>query len=80
MFKIRHITQTSYGCPSQWEGVTTQGERVYIRYRYGHLSVDLDGEQVYSRIVGTSQDGVISLGRVRDLVGFSDRDWETPSH
>ena len=50
---------TSY-CPTQWEGETTNGEDVYIRYRWGFLRVDIDGEVVFGEQIGGAFDGVLS--------------------
>lgn len=40
MIKIKKLEQTSYGCPSQWEGEDENGSYVYIRYRWGILRLD----------------------------------------
>ena len=33
------LKQTCIACPSQWEGKLSDGRMVYIRYRWGHLSI-----------------------------------------
>lgn len=38
MVKITEIRRTCFACPSQWEGKTESGY-VYIRFRWGSLSV-----------------------------------------
>ena len=35
------LIQTCDACPSQWEGYTDKHEPVYIRYRWGYLSVSI---------------------------------------
>ncbi len=50
--KKAKLRQTCSGCPSQWEGYTDKNEPVYIRFRYGYLSVsigkiDQDIEEIY---------------------------------
>lgn len=37
--KLVSMTQTCWGCPSQWDAMTDDGRQVYIRYRWGCLSV-----------------------------------------
>jgi len=39
MIHVSRLIQTSERNPSQWEGLTDDGECVYIRYRWGHLSI-----------------------------------------
>jgi hypothetical protein len=33
------LTRTTEACPTQWEGETDDGRKVYARYRFGHLEV-----------------------------------------
>jgi len=47
-------------CPSQWKGRTDDGMYVYIRYRYGELTVSLEGKQIWDKSVGDGLDGVLS--------------------
>lgn len=39
MITLAELTETCGGCPSQWEGRTTSNEPVYIRYRWGNLTL-----------------------------------------
>lgn len=39
--RVKSIIRTCYACPSQWEGETEDGRKVYVRYRHGLLSVGL---------------------------------------
>ena len=68
MIEIRkeHLTKTCSACPSQWEGVATDGTPIYIRYRYAHLSISrgVGGNVIFSKQIGTVLDGVISLSDV----------------
>lgn len=36
---LTHLVQTCDACPSQWDAETDDGRPVYIRYRWGFLSV-----------------------------------------
>lgn len=39
--RIIELKRTCIACPSQWEGRTDDDRPVYIRYRHGHLTVEL---------------------------------------
>jgi hypothetical protein len=40
MVKVSEIRKTCLACPAQWEGETESG-KIYIKLRWGHLSVRL---------------------------------------
>ena len=60
MINVTKITKTCSACPAQWEGWTDDNRQIYVRYRWGHLTVELgeigdkaemaavDGEEVLS--------------------------------
>jgi hypothetical protein len=43
---LRRLKRTTIASPSQWEGETLDGKEVYVRYRHGLLSVEVDEQQV----------------------------------
>ena len=49
MIKVKSITNTCSMCPSQWEGITLDGKKVYVRYRWGYLRVEVDDNQIYGK-------------------------------
>ncbi len=70
-----HVRQTCSACPSQWEGETGDDLSLYVRYRFGHLSIGLGGDRgeaidnsagwtdepaAFSRVIGEELDGSIS--------------------
>ena len=65
---IVSLKQTSDACPSQWEGVTDEGKTVYIRYRFGGLTVQVGldlglavvSEPIFSIGIGHSMEGIMS--------------------
>lgn len=63
------LEMTCQACPSQWEGVAPNGERLFIHYRYGYLSVKVNEKEFFGKDVGDSLGGVMSydemLGHVR---------------
>lgn len=59
MYIIKSLEQTCFGCPSQWEGKTKCGKDIYIRYRWGHLRLDIDDNTEFELEHGDSFDGCI---------------------
>lgn len=67
MFKVSAIHQTCWACPSQWEGKLDDGRGVYIRYRWGdltiqvgHLPMDLrQWPTILDKDVGDALDGLM---------------------
>lgn len=43
--KIVNLKQTCNACPSQWEGKLDDGRMIYIRYRWGNLTVTISNEE-----------------------------------
>lgn len=66
MIKVKNIKQTCYACPSQWEGKTDNGERVYVRYRWGNLSIDINGNGFYSESIGDGLAGVLGYDELKE--------------
>lgn len=52
MISVSEVVRTCHACPSQWEGTTSEGKRVYARYRWGFLRVDVDNETVFAKQIG----------------------------
>jgi hypothetical protein len=44
--RIVYLTKTCDAAPAQWQGKLANGHDIYIRYRYGHLSVRM-GEHLF---------------------------------
>lgn len=62
MIKLKTLEMTCDFCPSQWEGETEDGKRIYIRYRWGHLSYLIGDDPVNSSILiraGHDYDGIM---------------------
>lgn len=43
--KVIKLTKTCEACPSQWEGTLEDGRMIYIRYRWGYLSVRISEDK-----------------------------------
>lgn len=37
--KVLELYHTCSACPSQWEGKTADGQYIYVRYRWGQLTI-----------------------------------------
>lgn len=48
MIKVLHVKQDCFGCPSAWSGLTSDGQEIYARYRWGFLRVRLGEEVIYA--------------------------------
>ncbi|RPE40253.1 hypothetical protein EDD90_3289 [Streptomyces sp. Ag109_O5-1] len=40
MTTLARVVETCQACPSQWDAWTTEGQYLYLRYRFGHGSVE----------------------------------------
>ena len=67
MLKVTEIIQTCSACPTQFEGRTSDNRRVYVRYRWGYLSVRIGeiGGDIYTAVNGTEV-----FGKVIDPEGW----------
>lgn len=54
------LEMTCGACPSQWEGTTEDDEYFYVRYRWGGLRIDINGETIHRDTLGDGLDGVCS--------------------
>ena len=71
MIEVKNLEQTCIACPSQWEFRTFDNRPVYVRYRWGNLSVRVGakdaimydavmyGHEVVREPIGDSFDGFI---------------------
>lgn len=78
--RVTEIVMTCNACPSQWEGKTECGHMVYIRYRWGWLSVRISpiktnnvedavvGIEIYGEQIGNDLDGSLGYEEMRDAV------------
>lgn len=59
--RVESVTWTCGACPSQWEGRLDDGRRIYVRYRWGRLSVrvsDAPTDDTMDAVGGTEVVGV----------------------
>jgi hypothetical protein len=88
MIKVKSIALTCTACPSQFEGLTEDNRKLYFRYRFGRLTVEigakddmsefaaLRGERIYSISIGDEYDGYMDLeelkGHTMDVLYWND--------
>jgi hypothetical protein len=81
MINVTKIVQTCGACPSQWSGRTDNGQYLYVRYRWGFLRVELDGDTIFEQTLGDGLDGVLDFDdlvqHVGHLIDFSKAEWVT---
>ena len=75
--KLKELKQTCFACPSQWEGRTTDGRFVYVRFRHGRLSVGIANtffeairQEDYVDMHGDHLDGFITTEEMLDRTGM----------
>jgi hypothetical protein len=66
-FPFSILERTCFACPSQWEGFTSDGRGVYIRYRHDKLSVYISRTSVPSIDDCIDEDNLVLL--MEDLLG-----------
>lgn len=67
--KVVSLKQTCSACPTQYEGKLDDGRMIYVRYRWGYLSIRVspaptnnvmdavEGEEVFGKGMGGDYDG-----------------------
>src|ERR1700738_3288078 len=69
--ELASLSQTCHMCPSQWEGRTVDGEYVYIRFRWGTLTLCSDRRRTASRSGATSGTARWTRARCSDTSAIS---------
>lgn len=72
MIVVNEIEKTCEACPSQWEGTTDDDRCIYVRFRWGFLSVRIGspgdksefagvrGKEILRKQLGGSYHGILS--------------------
>ena len=77
--EVNELIQTCGACPSQWEFRTFSNRPVYVRYRWGYLSIQIGdpdsdvmdavgGFEVFGEELGGGFDGTIGWKAVEEIV------------
>ena len=64
--RVAELRKTCAACPAQWEGMTEDGMAIYIRYRWGFLSVSVGIETIFCQRAGDSLDGYMEDDQLRE--------------
>lgn len=76
---VRNLKKTCDSCPAQWEGRTNHGEFIYIRKRFGWLTVTVARVQYVAEEHGDEYDGSLTkeemLEVCKDLFDFSNMEY-----
>lgn len=59
MYRITELIQTCVACPSQYEGETDDGLYVYVRYRHGLLTIEVNNRRIFTCSYGDVSDGYL---------------------
>ncbi len=65
MIIIKTLKQTCFACPSQWEGTDIYGNEIYIRYRWGHLSISVNHAEIVSHQLGEGLAGGLTTEELK---------------
>lgn len=58
---VTKISCTCFACPSQWEGRTSDSRAIYVRYRWGHLSVRVSRPKDRGPRAGVMGESIVEL-------------------
>jgi len=78
MIEVKSVAQTCSACPAQWEGETSDARPIYVRYRWGYLSVSIgepgqdifgavEGPEVFGKEVGGGLQGFMTYAELRRI-------------
>lgn len=79
MVKVEKVVKTCDGCPAQWEGITDDNRQIYVRYRWGCLSICLGkvgdmsefggvrGEEIFFTDRNDEYHGVMDYAELKEL-------------
>lgn len=72
MIVVIEIEQTCFACPSQWEGYTDDDRSIYVRYRWGFLSVRIGSPGDKSEFAGVRGKEILRKQLGDSYLGFLD--------
>jgi hypothetical protein len=79
MIVVATVTQTCCACPNTFTGITTEGDTIFARYRWGHLSIRFlpagvddasdgsDGKSIIEADYGGQFDGFLNYDELRSI-------------
>lgn len=70
MIVVTTVTQTCCASPNIYSGTTKEGETIYARYRWGHLSVRILPAGIDDRAEGATGKSIFEVDHGETLDGF----------
>ena len=84
--RVSQLIQICKASPSQWEGLTDDGQFIYVRYRWGCLSIGSgktmddaveNANNLFEKSLGHKRDGRLEFDKLREATeGIID--WPDP--
>lgn len=68
MIYYKYLRKTLLKCPSQWEGISNNNENIYIRYRWGYLTLYLDDKEIYYVKCGDNYEGEMRTKKMLEIL------------
>lgn len=68
--RLVSLEMTVSACPTFWEAVNLDGEKVEVRYRWGVLQVYVADELVWAKRIGSEYDGTLEDAKMLEHTGF----------
>lgn len=86
MLIVKKVYRTCTACPAQWEGILEDGQAIYVRYRWGFLSVrvpGVEGQEVFGETLGDFLHGFMTYETLKEktagLIQWPEEErWERP--
>jgi len=81
---LKEYHQTCSCCPSQWNALTEQNEFIYIRYRWGTLTIQMSassgnlsdaintGNMIFVKSIGNEYDGTLTTEELIQIINEND--------
>lgn len=79
-FVFKTVRQTTRSCPSQWKLEDAQGNHWYVRYRFGVLRAERNGDVVFGVSVGEPLDGTMRTETMLEILVHYLAKTETPGY
>ena len=75
LVRVSNIAQKCTGHPTQWEGSMDDGQHIYVRYRWGCLSIGTgktieeavrNSNNLFEKQLGDKRDGKLEYAQLRE--------------
>jgi biotin synthase-related radical SAM superfamily protein len=66
MMVVKDLKQTCSASPTQREGVDQDGNAILTRYRWGYLSIEKNGKEVFGKQLDESMSGRLTYDELKE--------------